>query len=121
MDDNPKERQKHDVYLFQQMCEKFKNHVERFEQHELDEIKKFDRLIDAQQKNTAAISELTQSVSKIIESTSAVIRLHKDFQGAARVGKGFQNFMMWLLRWGAIGTGVVSIMVWSINRLNSTV
>ena len=89
---------------------------ERFEQHELDESKKFDKLIEAQKVNTDAISTLTESISKLVDDTAAIIQLHNDFQGAARVGKGIQGFMLWLLKWGAIGTGAVASITWLIDH-----
>ena len=93
-----------------------KDHINRFEQHELDEIERFDKLIDAQQKNTDAISELTESVASVVKGTSSIIQLHKDFQGAARVGSGVQGFMIWVLKWGAIGAGIVAGMNWAIEH-----
>ena len=90
------------------LCEKFEQHVVRFEQHEQEESDKFNKLITAQQVNTEAISSLTDSVSSLVQDTSEVIQLHKDIQGAARVGKSVQGFMIWCLKWGAIGTGVAT-------------
>ena len=100
------------------LCEKFEQHVVRFEKHEQEESDKFDKLINAQQENTDAISELTKSVSSLVDDTSSIIQLHKDFQGAARVGRGVQDFMIWCLKWGAIGTGVVTIMSWVIQKFS---
>ena len=114
---------KNSVELFQDISEKLNDHVEklndhveRFEQHELEEMKKFDKLIDAQKNNTDAITELTESVCCVVEGTASIIQLHKDFQGAARVGGGVQRFMLWLLKWGAIGTGIVASMNWAIEH-----
>ena len=118
--DTLEERRQHDARLFQQLCEKFDEHVERFEQHELEESRKFDRLIEAQQINTDAISDLTKSVSSLVEDTGAIIQLQRDFQGAARVGKGVQGFMLWCLKWGAIGTGVVAVLSWLIEHFSTT-
>lgn len=91
------------------LCEKFEQHVVRFEQHEKQERDKFDKLITAQQTNTDAIATLTSSVSSLVQDTSEVIQLHKDVQGAARIGRSVQGFIMWCLKWGAIGTGVATM------------
>jgi response regulator of citrate/malate metabolism len=99
-----------------QLCEKFEQHVARFEKHEKEESDKFDKLINAQQENTDAISELTKSVSSLVDDTSSIIQLHKDFQGAARVGRGVQGFLVWCLKWGAIGTGVVTVILWIVDK-----
>lgn len=89
---------------------------EEFNQRKLDEDKKFNKLFQSQQANTQAISELTKSVSKLVEDTDAIVKLHKDFQGAARVGKGVQGFMLWCLKWGAIGTGVYAAATWLVEH-----
>ena len=89
---------------------------ERIEKHEVDSVEKFDKLVAAQQANTDSISELTRSVSSLVEDTSSIIQLHKDFQGTVRVGKSVQGFMVWCLKWGAIGAGVVAIMNWLIEH-----
>lgn len=91
--------------LFQQL-------LERIEKHEADTADKFDRLVETQQVNATTISDLAQSVS-------GVVQLHKDWQGAARVGKGVQGFMLWCLKWGAIGAGVVAIIKWTVERFQS--
>ena len=101
--------------LYQDLHKKFNKHVERFEAHEKDDMMKFEGLINAQQKNTEAVMKLTASVTSLVENTSAVVQLHKDFQGAARIGKGVQGFMIWCLKWGAIGTGVVTGLMWLIE------
>ena len=104
-----------DKKLFQ-LCDRFNQHVKRFEQHELNEQKSFDRLISAQQVNTEAITTLTGAVSTLVEDTTEIVKLHKDFQGAARVGKGVQGLMIWCLKWGVIGTAFVAGVDWLIVR-----
>lgn len=98
--------------LYQDLHARFEQHVERFEQHEMDDVMKFDKLVAAQQRNTDAVSNLTISVTSLVENTSSVVQLHKDLQGAARVGKGVQNFMLWLLKWGFIGAGISAAIMW---------
>lgn len=69
---------------------------ERFDRHEQGETKKFDAMIDAVNQNTKSIEHLT-------DETRAIVDLHRDLQGTARVGKGIQSFLLWLTKWGAIG------------------
>jgi hypothetical protein len=102
-----------------ELCEKFEQHVVRFEQHELDEGEKFDKLIKAQQANTDAIAVLTESVSSLVDDTSSIIKIHKDFQGAVRVGSGVQNFMLWLMKWGVIGAGLATLVMWVIDHFQN--
>jgi hypothetical protein len=101
-----------------QLCERFDKHVEMFEQHEKRDAEKFDKLIEVQQTNTDAITALTTSVASVVEGTRVIVQLTTDFQGAARVGKGVQGFMLWCLKWGAIGVGVVAIINWIIETFN---
>ena len=90
--------------------------TDRVEKHEQNSAEKFDKLIEAQQCNTESIGELTESLLTLVKDTSSIVQLHKDFQGAARVGQGLQNFMLWFLKWGAIGVGVVTGINWVIER-----
>lgn len=97
----------------------FQKLEERVEKHEVNTFKKFDALVKAQEANTTAISELTKSVSSVVEGTSAIIQLHQDIQGAARIGKGVQGFMLWCLKWGFIGTGIATGLMWLIDHFKS--
>lgn len=88
----------------------FRQHVQRCEQRFNDGDEQFNQLITAQQKNTDAISLL-------IEETREIVQLHRDVQGAARVGKSIQSFIVWLVKWGAIGTGIAAIIRWVVELL----
>ena len=98
--------------------EKFEQHLSLFEDYRIQEAEKFDKLLSAQQVNTDCISKLTTSLVTLVEDTSSIVQLHKDFQGAARVGKGVQDFMMWCMKWGAIGIGVATCIGWVVHRFN---
>lgn len=106
-----KERRADDKRLFQ-LCERFEQHVQRFEEYKVAEGEKFDRLIEAQQTNTTAIADITGSLSVLVNDTHDIVQITKDFQGAARVGKGVQGFLIWCMKWGAIGTGVATAVLW---------
>lgn len=105
--------------LYQELHDRLNKHVKRFEKHERDDVMKFDKLIAAQESNTKAINELTLSVATLVTNTVDVVQLHKDFQGAARIGKGVQGFLWWCLKWGAIGVGVATGISWLIEHFNS--
>ena len=62
--------------------------------------------VDAISKLTVSVATLTDNVSELTRDTRDIIQIHKDFQGVARVGSGAQRFMVWCMKWGAIGTGV---------------
>jgi hypothetical protein len=104
---------------FFKLCERFEQHVERFEKHEQREAEKFDMLIQSMQTNTDTVGEICKQVSQLTQDTRDVIQLHRDFKGAARLGKGAQGFFLWLLKWGAIGAGLVAIGNWLLDHFSS--
>ena len=92
--------------------------VERFEQHERDEEEKNKILFKAQENNTKAIADITHSMAQLIKDTSAIVQLHKDFQGTIRIGGALQRFMFWCLKWGTIGIAVVAALKWIVERFS---
>lgn len=105
-----------DAKLFR-LCQEFDKHVVRFDEHERRETETFGRILKAQEQNTVVIGELTGQVTALVENTAGVVQLHQDLQGTARLGKKFQNFMIWLLKWGAIGAGIAAGLMWVIEKL----
>jgi len=108
-----------DEKLFQ-LCKDFDKHVDMFERHVAKEGEKFDKLIEAQQVNTQAISTLTKAVTDVVSETRDIVQLHKDFQGAARVGKGLQGFLLWGLKWGGIIGGLTAGISWLVDHFSKT-
>lgn len=92
-----------------QFHDEFRQHVTQCEDRFNAGDEKFERLITAQQKNTDAIASL-------IEETREVVQLHKDIQGVTRMGKKLQSFMIWVVKWPLIGTGVVGIINWVMKQ-----
>ena len=78
---------------------------ERFDRHEAEEAKKFDAMINAVNQNTTSIDKLT-------DETRVIVELHRDLQGTARVGKSVQSALLWLAKWGAIGTALAAFIKW---------
>ena len=104
--------------ILDDLSDQIESHVAAFEAHQIKQSNKFDMLCNLQQSNTEAISNLTASVSSLVHETSAIIKLHKDFQGAVRIGGGMQRFMVWMLRWGAIGAAVVATVHYITKHFN---
>lgn len=98
-----------DARLFQ-FHEDFQQHVDRCEERFNDTDDQFKQLIEAQKKNTDAISSL-------IEETRSIVQLHKDLQGVTRLGKRIQTFLIWVVKWPIIGTGLYAIYAWSLKQL----
>lgn len=102
-----------------QLSERLDRHIAESNNKIQQSEDQYNRLINAQQENAKAISKLTESVSSLVEDTREVIKLYRDFQGAARVGERLQDFMFWLLKWGAIGAGIAACINWIITHFKS--
>lgn len=63
---------------------------------------KIEFLISCQNVNAASIANLKND-------TSDIIKLYKNVQGAARVGVGVQNFLLWVAKFGIVGTAAVAL------------
>jgi len=95
----------------QEFQEEFRDHVMRCEERFNDGDRQFGQLIQAQQRNTEAISLL-------IDETRAIVQLHRDFQGVARVGVGAQKLVVWLAKLGFVGISLAAIINWLANFLD---
>lgn len=71
---------------------------------------RFSQLLEATQRNT-------ESVGKLIEETRDIVQLHKDLQGAARLGQKLQDFCIWLMKWGTIGGFVAGVIHYFVNHI----
>lgn len=90
--------------------EEFKQHVERYEEKAKADGDQMQTLIEAQRQNTEAISLL-------VEETRDIIQLHRDLQGATRLGTSLQKFGLWLTKWGVIGIGLATAYQWLAKHL----
>lgn len=90
----------------------FKEHKRKYEERQKQSEVCVQELIKAQQKNTDAIATL-------IEETRDIVQLHRDLQGATRIGMSAQKFGVWLLKWGAIGSGLAAMYHFGIDWLKA--
>jgi hypothetical protein len=60
-----------------------------------------ERIERAQDRNT-------QNLGILIDETRGIIQFNKDIQGAARIGKGFQSFLTYLVKLGAAGGAIAT-------------
>ena len=91
--------------------EVFKAHVKECEARFNKCDEQFSQILMAQSKNTESIQDL-------IDETRAVVELHRDVQGATRLGMAVQRFMVWLLKWGTIGTAIVVGIKWVTDNMS---
>lgn len=90
--------------------EEFKQHVEKYSEKTKTDGEQFRLLIEAQRRNTEAISLL-------IDETRDIVQLHKDLRGATRLGTSLQKFGFWLTKWGVIGIGLAAAYDWLATHL----
>ena len=107
-----------DDKLFQ-LCQDFHDHKVEEDAWRKNHDDRMERLFNAQDVNTQAITDLTSAVSTVVSETRDIVQLHKDFQGAARVGKGLQGFMFWCLKWGGIVGGIGAGIHYLIEHFSS--
>lgn len=63
----------------------------------------FNKLIDAQEEQTRAITDLANA-------TRGVVEVYNSVNGAITVGKQLQRFGLWLLKWPVIGYGLYHLL-----------
>ena len=97
-----------DTDLLKKLSTDLSDHIARFDAHESNEESKFSVLIQGQQANIEAIGQLTTQVSILVTDTKDIIGLYKDVQGAARIGANVQSVILWLLKWGVVGSALAS-------------
>lgn len=90
--------------------DEFEQHVQHYEARIKTDDARFQTLISIQERNTEAIQQL-------IEETKGIIQLHRDLQGATRIGSNVQKFGIWLTKWGMIGVGILTMVNWSTQIL----
>lgn len=58
----------------------------------------------------------TEAMESLSESTKDVVQITNDFKGAARLGGKLQDFMVWLLKWGTIGSAASYGVHWIVTH-----
>ena len=86
---------------------KLDSHAAEFSSHCQDDLDRWDKMIDVQERNTASIEELTASTKGLIEAWTAT-------QGAIKLGAAFSKFIQWAVSVAVVGSGVS----WLLNRFS---
>jgi hypothetical protein len=68
-----------------------------------------ERIERAQDRNT-------QNLGVLIDETRGIIQFNKDIQGAARIGKGFQSFLTYLVKLGAAGGAIATAIYFILDH-----
>lgn len=111
-----------DTEKLHQMEEQLISHIQRFEEFELNDRKRWSDLISsqetmlvAQQHNTQNIDKLTVSTENLKESTKDIVEAWGAANGAIKVANAIGKFFKWLSGFSIIGF----ILVWVYEHMLS--
>jgi len=97
-----------------QMSHKLDTHIEhcdrQFEQGNLQ----FEKLTKCIESNTDAQTEYLQQLTKLADATTGAVQLEKDVKAVIKVGRGTQRFLLWIIKWPLILTGLMGVYQWFI-------
>lgn len=65
----------------------------------------------------ALVERNTQAIERLSDNTEDVVRLHRDLQGAARIGIGLPRVFGWLASLGASGSVVAAAVTYLIDKI----
>ena len=104
-----------DEMLFQ-MKDDLENHIQHCNEQFDKGTAQFEELAVAMKTFTDTQTKLNTELTKLTEATTGVIQLEKDVQSVIRIGKGTQNFFLWLIKWPLIATGLYTAYAWMISH-----
>jgi len=90
---------------------------EEFESHRDRQEDRWEQLALMVEQNTEATRAVALSIESIALSTEGVVKLYRDFQGAARVGLGVRRFIAWLIALGAGGATIAAAILYFMDKL----
>lgn len=99
-----------------QLREEFEQHKEEQERCWEQQERRWEQLAVMVEQNTQTTRELAESVQAVAQSTAGVVKVYDDLNAAARVGGAVQRFIVWVAKWGTIGTGLAFGLQWIIRH-----
>lgn len=99
-----------------QLREEFEQHKEEQAQCWEQQEQRWEQLAIMVEQNTQTTRELAESVRVVAESTAGIVRIYEDVNAAARVGGALQRFILWIAKWGTIGTGLALGLQWIVRH-----
>jgi hypothetical protein len=106
------------VSEMQKLRQDFESHVEEDSKWKLDQEQRWERCNIIQDQTIAIQQENAVQLKALALDTAGVIEIYKNTKSVVRAGTALQNGMIWMLKWGAIGTGVVAIADYLIDFFN---
>lgn len=89
-----------------------------FQTYKKEQAEKWDCFSRIVERNVDATKRLTESIDSVAASTEGIVKLYQDIQGAARIGTSVQRFLTWLLKFGAYGAFIVSVVLYVVNKFS---
>ena len=92
-----------------QLKQQFTAHKAQFEE-------RWTQLAAMVAENTRLTNGLAVDIKRVATSTEGVVRLYTDVQAAARVGLGLQKLIVFLAKWGIIGTALAKFATYVLAK-----
>jgi hypothetical protein len=102
----------------QKLRQDFDLHVVEDSKWKLDQDSRWERCNAIQDQTIKIQQENALQLKALAEDTAGVIAIYKDTKSVVRAGTALQKGMIWMLKWGVIGTGIVAIGDYLIEFFN---
>tara|TARA_R110000822_G_scaffold254616_1_gene380852 strand:- start:234 stop:623 length:390 start_codon:yes stop_codon:yes gene_type:complete len=106
------------VSEMQKLREDFDLHVVEDSKWKAEQEQRWERCNAIQDQTIKIQQENAVQLKALAEDTAGVIAIYKDTKSVVRAGTALQKGMIWMLKWGAIGTGIVAIADYLIEFFN---
>lgn len=87
-----------------------------FRDHQIEQERRWSEALEMIQENTRTTEKLAESVEHIARSTSGVVQLMQDWQGATRVGLRVTSFIKWIAGLGTLGGIIATSLIYIFNH-----
>ena len=102
----------------QKLRQDFDLHVVEDSKWKLDQEQRWTMNNNILDQTIAIQKENAMQIKALADDTAGVIAIYRDTATVLRAGTALQKGMIWVLKWGAIGTGVVAGVDYLIDFFN---
>ena len=102
----------------QQLRQEFDSHVVRDTKWKLEQDQRWERNNALQDQTMNIQRECAVQLKALSEDTAGIIKLYQGAESVIWAGTGLQKFMIWLVKWGAIGAGLVAGINYLVDFFN---
>ena len=96
-----------------------------FEEHREEGNAKWACILEATERNCTALEKMTVSaelnnaaLEELTKNTAGVVQVYSDLQGAARVGIALQKAVVWLSKWGVLGSIAAAALTFLVDHFS---